>query len=94
MTIKGLAVKTAYIAPGSPWENGFNERFNGSLRDECLNRERFYTLKEAQHIIEIWRREYNHIRPHSALNYRPPAPLAMISRLALSAIDSLKAPTC
>lgn len=88
--LKGLNVNTAYIAPGSPWENGFNERFNGSLRDECLNRERFYTLKEAQHIIEIWRREYNHIRPHSALNYRPPAPLAMISRLPLSAIDSLQ----
>ena len=69
--LKGLNVKTAYIAPGSPWENGFNERFNGSLRDECLNRERFYTLKEAQQLIEIWRREYNHIRPHSALNYRP-----------------------
>jgi transposase InsO family protein len=92
--LKGLNVKTAYIEPGSPWENGFNERFNGSLRDECLNREYFYTLKEAQHIIEIWRREYNHIRPHSALNYRPPAPLATISMSALSAIDLLQAPTC
>jgi len=92
--LKGLNVKTAYIEPGSPWENGFNERFNGSLRDECLNREHFYTLKEAQHIIEIWRREYNHIRPHSALNYRPPAPLAIISMSSLSAIDLLQAPTC
>ena len=66
--LKGLNVKTAYIEPGSPWQNGFNERFNGSLRDECLNREYFYTLKEAQYIIEEWRYEYNHIRPHSSLN--------------------------
>ena len=76
--------KTAFIEPGSPWENGFNERFNGSLRDECLNRERFYTLKEAQVIIEAWRKEYNHIRPHSSLNYRPPAPLAIVSMPAPS----------
>lgn len=74
-----LKVHTAYIEPGSPWENGYNERFNGALRDECLNRERFYTLKEAQHIIEAWRREYNHIRPHSALGYMPPAPLAQVA---------------
>jgi len=92
--LKGLGVKTAYIEPGSPWENGFNERFNGSLRDECLNRERFYTLKEAQIIIEGWRREYNHIRPHSALNYRPPAPLATISMLPPCAVDGLQALTC
>ena len=77
--LRTLNVKTAYIEPGSPWENGFNERFNGSLRDECLNRERFYTLKEAQILIEAWRQEYNHIRPHSALNYRPPAPLAFLT---------------
>lgn len=73
-----LNVKTAFIEPGSPWENGFNERFNGSLRDECLNRERFYTLKEAKILIEEWRNEYNQIRPHSALNYRPPAPRVII----------------
>jgi transposase InsO family protein len=84
--LKGLNVKTAYIEPGSPWENGYNERFNGSLRDECLNREHFYTLKEAQHLIEIWRKEYNHIRPHSSLNYRPPAPETSFSMLPLSAI--------
>jgi putative transposase len=76
--LKTLGVKTAFIAPGSPWENGLNERFNGSLRDECLNRERFYTLKEAQILIEAWRHEYNHIRPHSSLNYRPPAPRTII----------------
>jgi len=92
--LKGLNVKTAYIEPGSPWENGFNERFNGSLRDECLNRERFYTLKEAKIIIEAWRNEYNHIRPHSSLNYRPPAPLATISMLPLYALDGLQSATC
>jgi len=71
--LKGLNVKTAYIEPGSPWENGFNERFNGSLRDECLNLEYFYTLKEARVIIGQWVDEYNHIRPHSSLGYRPPS---------------------
>lgn len=92
--LKELKVKTAYIEPGSPWENGFNERFNGSLRDECLNRERFYTLKEAQILIEAWRQEYNHIRPHSSLNYRPPAPLATISMLPSCAMYGLQTVTC
>ena len=73
-----LKVKTSYIDPGSPWENGYNESFNGRLRDELLNREVFYTLKEAQTIIEDWRNHYNHIRPHSALGYRPPAPMARL----------------
>ncbi len=72
--LKVLAVKTAYIEPGAPWENGFNERFNGSLRDECLNLEYFHTLKEARVIIGQWVNEYNHIRPHSSLGYRPPSP--------------------
>ncbi len=71
-----LKVKTLYITPGSPWENGYNESFNGRLRDELLNGEIFYTLKEAQVIIEQWRQHYNHIRPHSSLGYKPPAPLA------------------
>ena len=92
--LKELKVKTAYIEPGSPWENGFNERFNGSLRDECLNREWFYTLREAQIIIENWRQEYNHIRPHSSLQYRPPAPPARISMLPLSAVSGLQSATC
>ena len=91
--LKQLKVKTAYIDPGSPWENGFNERFNGSLRDECLNREVFYTLKEAQVIIEAWRHEYNHIRPHSALGYKPPSPPARIIMLPLSAVCRLQAVT-
>ncbi len=77
--LKGLGVKTAYIDPGSPWENGFNERFNGSLRDECLNLEYFHTLEEARVIIGEWLNEYNHIRPHSSLGYCPPAPLVMLN---------------
>ena len=72
--LKRLEVQTLFIQPGSPWENGSGESFNGKLRDECLNRERFDTLLEAQILIEGWRREYNQIRPHSALGYRPPAP--------------------
>ena len=65
---------TLYIEPGSPWENGYCESFNGKLRDECLNGEIFYSLKEAQVVIEKWRVVYNTLRPHSALGYRPPAP--------------------
>ena len=72
--LKTLNVKPLFIEPGSPWENGFVESFNGKLRDELLNRELFDTLKEAQILIEWWRQEYNTIRPHSALGYRPPAP--------------------
>jgi transposase InsO family protein len=72
--LRRVGVTTLFIQPGSPWENGYVESFNGKLRDECLNRERFDTLLEAQVLIEGWRREYNHIRPHSALGYRPPAP--------------------
>lgn len=69
-----MKAKTLYIEPGSPWENGYNESFNGKLRDECLNTELFLTLREAQVVIENWRREFNTIRPHSALGYKPPAP--------------------
>jgi putative transposase len=74
-----LGVKTLFIEPGSPWENGYIESFNGKLRDELLNREIFTTLEEAKVLIEQWRREYNQIRPHSALGYRPPAPEAIMS---------------
>jgi len=77
--IGSLGVKTSYIEPGSPWENGYNESFNGKLRDELLNREIFYSLKEAQVLIEQWRRHYNEVRPHSSLGYRPPAPEAIVS---------------
>ena len=71
-----IGVDTLYIAPGSPWENGFNESFNGELRGECLNQEIFYSLKEAKVVIEQWRKHYNTKRPHCALGYRPPAPAA------------------
>jgi len=76
--LKDIGVKTLFIEPGSPWENGYNESFNGKLRDEVLNTEVFYTLKEAQVIIESWRKEYNTVRPHSSLNYQPPAPEARL----------------
>jgi len=72
--LQRVDVKTLYIEPGSPWENGYNESFNGKLRDELLNGEIFYSLKEAQVLIERWRRHYNTVRPHSALGYTPPAP--------------------
>ena len=72
-----IGVKTAFIEPGSPWENGYNESFNGKLRDELLNGEIFYNMKEAKVLIENWRREYNTLRPHSSLDYRPPAPEAV-----------------
>ncbi len=74
--LERVGVQTLYIAPGSPWENGYIESFNGKLRDELLDREIFYTLREAKVWIERWRREYNTFRPHSALGYRPPAPEA------------------
>jgi len=70
----GVGAAPLYIEPGSPWENGYCESFNGKLRDECLNGEIFYSLREAQIVIEQWRIEYNTRRPHSALGYRPPAP--------------------
>lgn len=72
--IAAVGAKTAYIEPGSPWENGYIESFNGKLRDELLNGEMFYTLNEAKIVIEAWRRHYNTVRPHSSLGYRPPAP--------------------
>jgi len=72
--IAAVGAKTAYIEPGSPWENGYVESFNGKLRDELLNGEVFYTLAEAKIVIEQWRRHYNTVRPHSSLGYKPPAP--------------------
>jgi putative transposase len=74
-----LGVKTLFIEPGSPWENGYIESFNGKMRDELLNREICTTLEEAKVLIEQWRREYNQVRPHSAKKYRPPAPEAILS---------------
>jgi len=76
-----LGVKTLFIEPGSPWENGYIESFNGKMRDELLNRELFSTLAEAKVLIEQWRREYNQVRPHSAKGYRPPAPEAAMATI-------------
>jgi transposase InsO family protein len=75
--LEALKVTTLYIAPGSPWENGYVESLIGKMRDEVLNREIFYTLEEARVLIERWRREYNQVRSHSSLGYRPPAPEAI-----------------
>jgi len=72
--LNNVGVNTLFIEPGSPWENGYVESFNSKLRDELLNGEIFTTLTEAKIIIEQWQREYNQVRPHSALGYRPPAP--------------------
>ena len=71
-------METLFIEPGSPWGNGYIESFNGKLRDELLNREIFTTLTEARVLIKEWRREYNQVRPHSSLDYRPPAPEAIM----------------
>lgn len=76
--LERLEVQPLFIEPGSPWENGYVESFNGKMRDELLNGEIFYSLKEAQILIEQWRKEYNAVRPHSALGYRPPAPEAIL----------------
>ena len=76
--IKAVGAKTAYIEPGSPWENGYCESFNARFRDELLNGEIFYSLREAQILIEEWRKHYNTKRPHSALGYRPPEPEAIV----------------
>jgi transposase InsO family protein len=76
-----LGVETVFIEPGSPWENGYIESFNGKLRDELLNGEIFTTLKEAKVLTELWRRQYNQVRPHSSLGYTPPAPEAALGPL-------------
>jgi putative transposase len=76
--LKASGVKTLYIEPGSPWENGYIESFNGKLRDELLNRELFDTLFEAKVLADRWKREYNTVRPHSSLGYQPPAPEAIL----------------
>src|SRR4029078_4398886 len=80
--IGAVGAKTAYIAPGSPWENGYIESFNARLRDELLNGEIFYTVREAQIVIESWRCHYTAVRPHESLGYRPPAPEVFLPALA------------
>jgi putative transposase len=86
-----LGTGALYIEPGSPWENGYCESFNGKLRDECLNGEIFYSLKEAQVVIEQWRVEYNTRRPHSALGYRPPVPAAYSPLVTLRPVSQPQA---
>ncbi len=87
-----------YIEPGAPWQNGVGESFNGKLRDECLNLELFTSLREARVVIEDYRREYNHRRPHSSLGYRTPAAFAAACRqappLRLAALASAPSPAC
>ena len=83
--ISAVGAKTAYIAPGSPWENGFIESFNARLRDELLDGEIFYTLAEAKIIVESWRRHFNTVRPHGSLGYKPPAPEVFIPAMTARA---------
>ena len=80
--IAAVGAKTAYIAPGSPWENGYVESFNARLRDELLDGEIFYTLQEARVVIERWRRHYNTVRPHGSLGDKPPAPEVFVPAFA------------
>src|SRR3712207_3053956 len=82
--IAAVGAETAYIAPGSPWENGFVESFNARLRDELLDGEIFHSLREAQVVIESWRRHYNQMRPHASLGYRAPAPEVVMPAIAAS----------
>jgi transposase InsO family protein len=78
--LAGTGAKTAYIEPGSPWENGYCESFNSKLRDEFLNGEIFYSMKEIRVLAERWRVHYNTVRPHSSLGYRPPAPEVWVAK--------------
>ena len=80
--ITAVGARTAYIAPGSPWENGYVESFNARLRDELLDGAIFYSLREAEVVIEGWRRHYNQVRPHASLGYRAPAPEVVVPALA------------
>jgi transposase InsO family protein len=78
--IAAVGSQAPYIEPGSPWENGYRESFNSKLRDELLDGEIFYSLAEARVLIEAWRRHCNGVRPHSSLNYQPPAPESFVAR--------------
>ena len=74
--LRDSGVKTLFIEPGSPWENGYIESFNGKLRDEQLNRELFLHIDEVRYVVDRWRMDYNHYRPHSSLGYMSPAAFA------------------
>jgi transposase InsO family protein len=88
--IAKVGAKTLFIEPGSPWENGYNESFNGKLRDELLNVELFNDLREAKVLIERWRRHYNTIRPHTSLGYQPPAPETVLPADLASTVWKLR----
>ena len=78
--LRRIGIKPIQIYPGSPWENGYNERFNGTLRNEVLNAEWFTTTEQAQIVIDLWLKQYNHTRPHQALNMRAPVPETLIEK--------------
>lgn len=82
-----VGIKPLHIAPGSPWENGYNERFNGTLRREVLNAEWFHTLRQAQSAINVWLRQSNTIRPHHALGMRPPVPETLLENCSITGTD-------
>jgi transposase InsO family protein len=88
--LERIGVRTLFIERGSPWKNGYNESFNGKLCDELLDRELFHSLKEAETLIERWRRHYDTLRPHSALVSRPPAPETSLPRLIRPAYTALR----
>ena len=95
-----VGVRTLFIEPGSPWENGYCESFNSKLRDELLDGEIFFSLAEAQVLIEAWRRHFNAIRPHSSLKYQPPAPEDIVPRsgtvapwASAPAVEGARSPT-
>jgi transposase InsO family protein len=87
--LRELEVAPLYIERGSPWENGYVESFNGKMRDELLNREQMNTLREAQVLLEQWRRHYNTRRPHSSLGYKPPAPEARLRTIPQTVLVGL-----
>jgi putative transposase len=82
-----VGIQPIGIYPGSPWENGYNERFNGTLRREVLNAEWFATTQQAHVVINTWLRQYNHIRPHHALGMRPPVPETTLKKPQISGPD-------
>lgn len=86
--LRKVGIQPIQIYPGSPWENGYNERFNGTLRNEVLNAEWFCSIRQAQTAINIWLKQYNHIRPHHALNMRPPIPETSIEKTKISGIEN------
>ena len=85
--LRRVGIQPMQIYPGSPWENGYNERFNGTLRREVLNAEWFHTTKQAQVAINVWLRQYNQIRPHHALNMRPPVPETLLEKPQFSGAE-------